>query len=100
MKKILEAMNSPQGHVKFNKYMLVVWAILLVPSLLWWQTSIVWLVFMSWYANTVGHWSGFTSAKTELENGEMLDQLDRMERKLNDLSDMQTRRDARDVRFP
>lgn len=72
MSRWIAYINDPRNHVKFNKIMLVAWMILLIPTLLWWQESIVWIVFMSWYANTVGHWSAYTSAKTEekVENGE------------------------------
>lgn len=26
----------------------VVWAILLVPSILWWKDSLLWVIIMSW----------------------------------------------------
>lgn len=41
------------------------WAVLLVPTVVVWRHSIVWVVFMSWYANFVGHWSSFQAARAE-----------------------------------
>jgi hypothetical protein len=38
------------------------WLALLVPTALWWKDSLVWITFMSWYANFVGHWSGYDAA--------------------------------------
>lgn len=48
---------------KFHLIAAAVWAVLLVPSLLWWRESIVWLVFMSWYANFITHIDAYVSAK-------------------------------------
>lgn len=67
MAEFFKRLDDPSFHVKFNLVMLVVWTLLLVPTMLLWQESIPWIVFMSWYANTVGHWSAFTSSKTERE---------------------------------
>lgn len=39
-----------------------VWLLLLVPSVTIWKESIIWLVFMSWYANFITHIDAFTSA--------------------------------------
>lgn len=40
-----------------HRCLMGVWLVLLVPTIVWWRSSVVWLVFMSWYANFVGHWS-------------------------------------------
>jgi hypothetical protein len=45
--------------------MMCVWAGLLIPSLLLWRTSVPWLVFMSLYANFVGHFSSWQGARSE-----------------------------------
>lgn len=41
---------------------MIAWGILLILTIVWWRESIVWVVFMSWYANFVGHWSGQEAA--------------------------------------
>ena len=41
------------------------WAIAVVPTLLWWRESILWVAFMSLYANVVGHWSAYQAARAE-----------------------------------
>jgi aryl carrier-like protein len=65
VKKQLERLDDAAFHVKFNLIMTGVWAIMLVPSVIWWRESVVWLVFMSWYANLVGHIAAFVAAKAE-----------------------------------
>lgn len=43
------------------------WALLLVPTLLWWSESILWVGFMSLYANFVGHLSASAACRAEEE---------------------------------
>jgi hypothetical protein len=47
--------------------MTVVWALLFVPALLWWKQSVPFLVFVSVYANFVGHWAAWEAAKAKEE---------------------------------
>jgi hypothetical protein len=41
----------------------ITWCSLVVPTLLWWRQSILWVAFMSLYANIVGHWSSWEGAR-------------------------------------
>jgi hypothetical protein len=64
---------SPKTTVKMHKVLTYVWGALAIPTLLFWTQSIPWIVFMSLYANFVGHWSAYTAAKAERQaekNGE------------------------------
>lgn len=45
--------------------MTVLWALALVPTLLWWKDSILWVAAMSLYANVVGHWSAYQASRAE-----------------------------------
>jgi hypothetical protein len=45
--------------------MMGVWAILLVPTIILWRESLVWIVAMSWYANFVGHFSAWQASRAE-----------------------------------
>jgi hypothetical protein len=45
----------------------LVWAALFVPALLWWKESVPFLVFVSVYANFVGHLSAWEAAKAKEE---------------------------------
>lgn len=42
--------------------LLAVWAILVAPSLLWWENSITWVIFMSIYAIIAMHALALQSA--------------------------------------
>lgn len=49
----------------FHRGMAGTWAILAIPTLLWWKDSILWVALMSLYANLVGHWSSAQAAEAE-----------------------------------
>lgn len=52
---------------RFHLAMVVVWAGLLVPTLLWWKESILWVAAMSLYANMAAHWGAWQGARAEIE---------------------------------
>jgi hypothetical protein len=41
------------------------WVVLLVPTLLLWSESVLWVAVMSLYANVAGHWSAYQAAHAE-----------------------------------
>ena len=43
----------------------VVWALLIVPSILFWRNSVPYLVAVSVYANLAGHWAAYEASKEE-----------------------------------
>jgi len=45
--------------------MMGVWAAALLPTLIWWKESILWVAFMSLYANFATHWSSYQGARAE-----------------------------------
>lgn len=61
---------SPQGHVRLHKVMQWTWAALAIPTLLWWRESILWVAFMSLYANFVGHASAVEAAEAKTMHSE------------------------------
>jgi hypothetical protein len=50
---------------RFHLIAVVVWTLLLVPSLLWWKASVLWVVLMSVWANIQGHFASYMAAQTE-----------------------------------
>lgn len=44
---------------------MVFWAVALIPTLLWWRDSILWVSFMSLYAIIVSHWSAYQGSRAE-----------------------------------
>lgn len=58
-------MQPGQKQARIHLTMVGVWLLLLIPTLFWWKESILWVAFMSLYANVVGHWSGYQAARVE-----------------------------------
>lgn len=42
-----------------------IWALLGIPTVVWWKESILWVAFMSLWANVVGHLSAYDAARAE-----------------------------------
>lgn len=55
----------PKFLVYYNLVMMILWALLVIPTLLWWRESIFWVAFMSLYANFVGHFGAWGAARAE-----------------------------------
>lgn len=53
----------------FHLAMMLVWAALVIPTLLIWRDSILWIAFMSLYANFVGHFSAWQGSRAEKAAG-------------------------------
>lgn len=70
---------------RFHFWMIWVWAATLVPTLLWWRESLLWIAFMSLYAIVVGHWGAFQASHAEekvietVENAEIVEHADTVE---------------------
>ena len=49
----------------FHITMIAIWVMLLIPSILWWKDSILWVIFLSIYANIASHLAGYSGARAE-----------------------------------
>lgn len=58
---ISQTMKDSQIHLILT----AVWVMLIIPTLLWWRDSILWIAFMSLYANIAGHWAAYEGAKAK-----------------------------------
>ena len=54
-------MNSVRLHLGLT----LLWAALIIPTLLWWRESILWVSLVSIYANFATHWSAYQAAHAE-----------------------------------
>jgi predicted tellurium resistance membrane protein TerC len=51
--------------VRFNAVATGVWIVLVIPTLLLWRESILWVAFMSLWANAVSHFAAWQAARAE-----------------------------------
>lgn len=58
-------MNGFLCSSRFHLLAMGVWALLLIPTLIWWRQSILWVAFMSIYACIATHHSAYRAARSE-----------------------------------
>lgn len=57
---------SPRVHLIAHRTMQVLWLLLIVPTLLWWRESVLWVAFMSLYANFAAHSAAAEAAEAKM----------------------------------
>jgi len=62
--------QSKNRYVRIHLTLAIVWALLLVPTLLWWKDSILWVATMSLYANIAAHASAYQASRSERAQNE------------------------------
>ena len=55
--------NHPKIAEKGHLILIVVWVLLLIPTVVWWSQSILWVAFMSVYAIIAQHATGYSAAR-------------------------------------
>lgn len=50
---------------KFHLVMTIIWALMAIPTALWWNNSVLWVGEMSVYACMTTHWGSYQGARAE-----------------------------------
>lgn len=50
---------------RLHLYLTLFWCVLIVPTVIWWKDSILFIGIVSVYANVVSHWTAFQAARAE-----------------------------------
>ena len=60
-------MEAPSASVwrHFHAVATVVWFIAIIPTVLWWKESILWVALISCYANAGTHFSAWQGSRAE-----------------------------------
>ena len=61
-----------QTSARIHLTLTIGWGLAVIPTLLWWRHSILWVAFMSLWANVGTHWGAYQGARAETaarENG-------------------------------
>lgn len=70
LSKARELLHDPKFTTEFHKWATIIWILLLVPSVLWWNQAILWIVLMSVWANIGSHWAAYQASRAELKQDE------------------------------
>jgi len=71
---------------KFHLILALVWAMLTIPTLLWWKNSILWVSLMSIYAIVVSHLAAYSAAHAEKAANNALNQSEETKQKTEKLA--------------
>jgi hypothetical protein len=61
MKFIIKGIKSSTIHTVLT----LTWAVLVLPTLLWWRQSVLWVALMSLWTNIASHWAAREAAKAK-----------------------------------
>jgi hypothetical protein len=50
-------------HKRVHFWLTIAWGLLIVPTLIWWSESILWIALISIYANMATHWGAYEAAR-------------------------------------
>jgi hypothetical protein len=59
--------NLARTLTTFNAVMTFVWVGLVVPTMIWWKDSILWVALMSLWANIASHFAAYIAGRAELQ---------------------------------
>ena len=71
---------------KFHLILALVWAMLTIPTLLWWKNSILWVSLMSIYAIVVSHLAAYSAAHAEKAANNALSQSEETRQKTDEIA--------------
>jgi hypothetical protein len=62
---IRDKMHDPAFTTSFHKYATIAWILLVIPTLIWWRESVLWVALMSIWANVASHWAAYQASRAE-----------------------------------
>ena len=71
---VRDKLHDPYFTTQFHKYATFIWILLVIPTVLLWPESILWLALMSVWANVAGHWSSYQASRAEQKQDELAEE--------------------------
>jgi hypothetical protein len=60
-------MPSAKTWMHIHAFLTPLWFLLVIPTVLFWSESVLWVALISCYANAVGHFSAWQATRSEVE---------------------------------
>ena len=77
-------LSDPKTWIYFHGSLVVLWLLLIPPSITWWRDSVPYLVAISVLANVFGSMASLQAARADV-NSPNVEDIQRLEQKLDDL---------------
>lgn len=61
---------GPEKFRHVHATLTLLWFVAIVPTLLWWSESVLWVALMSCWANAAAHFSAWQGSRAEQSNDE------------------------------
>ncbi|WOZ79750.1 monooxygenase [Kosakonia sacchari] len=68
---------------RLHLFLALIWAVLTIPTLLWWKNSILWVSLMSIYAIVISHLAAYSAAHAEKAASQALNESDQANKKIS-----------------
>lgn len=65
MSKLLSVLGDTKSLRHVHAVATIVWFVAVIPTLLWWSESVLWVALMSCWANAAAHFSAWQGARSE-----------------------------------
>jgi hypothetical protein len=65
---LLDVLNDPRSLRRLHAIATTAWILMVIPTVIWWSESVLWIALMSVWANIAGHWSAWQAARAEVKN--------------------------------
>lgn len=64
--RIRHVVGSPKFIRTANGYLVLFWVTLVIPTLLLWSKSVLWVALLSIWANVISHYTAWLAARVEV----------------------------------
>jgi hypothetical protein len=68
---------------RVHLFLALIWAVLTIPTLLWWKNSILWVSLMSIYAIVISHLAAYSAAHAEKAASQALNESGEANKKIH-----------------
>jgi len=68
---------------RMHLFLALVWAVLTIPTLMWWKNSILWVSLMSIYAIVISHLAAYSAAHAEKAASQALNESGEASKKID-----------------
>lgn len=51
--------REPRAHLTLT----ILWTLAIVPTIVWWKDSVLWVALMSLWANIASHWAAYAASR-------------------------------------
>jgi len=63
---LVAALTRPRNWARVHLVLTAAWMLAIMPTLLWWRDSVLWVAMMSLWANIASHFAAWQASRAEM----------------------------------